>query len=344
MRCRIAVLGAGAWGTALCFPLAANGNQVRLWDKFEDHAERVERTRRNDRFLPGFTIPDTVHVTGDLDHALEDASIILLAVPTHAIREVSRQLHGRLPSSSAGPYVISAAKGLEQNTHLRMTRVIAQEVPELNQDHIACLSGPNFAVEVAAGQPSATVLGVKDSDAGRFMQDRLITGKFRVYTNPDVAGVELGGSLKNVIAIAVGIAEGMGLGYNPRAALITRGIAEIARLGHALGCNPLTFAGLSGMGDLVLTCTGEHSRNRKCGYAIGRGQSLDEFLKATGLTVEGVGTTRAARELAQNAGIDMPVTEQVYQILFGGKAPSEGVTALMTRKWKHEIEEVAQYR
>jgi glycerol-3-phosphate dehydrogenase (NAD(P)+) len=225
-----------------------------------------------------------------------------------------------------------------------MTQVIAEEMPDHPKSRLACLSGPNFAVEVARGEPSATVVGTADSETGRVLQDLLMTASFRVYTNPDIAGVELGGSLKNIIALAVGICEGMGLGYNARAAVITRGITEITRLGLALGCQPLTFAGLSGMGDLVLTCTGEYSRNRQCGLAIGSGEKLQQFLERTGYTVEGIRTTQAAREIASALKMELPITEQVYEILFNGKSPRDGVRSLMTRDRKHEIEEVVRYR
>jgi len=338
---KVAVLSAGAWGTALCFPLSENPSEVWLWVRDSERAREIQASRRNDAYLPGVELPSRIQVCSNLKHVCSGADVVFLAVPSQALREVSRSIAPILTPESV---VVSAAKGLEQDTHLRMTQVIAQEISHVAPDNIACISGPNFAIEVAMRQPTATVIGAGSPDTGRLLQEVLITPRLRVYTNPDVAGVELGGALKNVIALAVGIAEGMNLGYNARAALITRGIAEIARLGVALRCHPLTFAGLSGMGDLVLTCTGEHSRNRKCGVALGQGRRLADFLRETSLTVEGVSTAQVAREIGQRLNIDLPVTEQVYQVLFEDLSPLEAVRALMTRTRKHEIEEVAQYK
>ena len=338
---KVAVLGAGAWGTALCFPLSGNDNDIWLWDRTGSLVHAIREQRQNPRHLAGITLPEGISVTADMENAVRGAAAIIVAVPTHAFREV---LALASPAASQETVLVSAAKGIEPSSHLRMTQVIAAEFPAHPKSHIACISGPNFAIEVARREPTTTVVGAKDGDVGRLLQDILMTPSFRVYTNPDVTGVEMGGAVKNIIAIAVGIAEGMGLGYNSRAGLITRGLAEMARLGVALGAHPLTFAGLSGMGDLVLTCTGEHSRNRRCGVAVGRGESLQHFLETTQLTVEGVRTTQAVRELSLAKSIELPVTEQVYEILFAGKSPQEGVRSLMSRERKHESEEVARYR
>jgi glycerol-3-phosphate dehydrogenase (NAD(P)+) len=338
---KVTVLGAGAWGSALCFPLSGNQNEIWLWDRTGSVVESIREERQNPRHLAGITLPAGIHVTGDLREAVRGALAIIVAVPTHAFREV---LALASPCISQETAMVSGAKGIEPTTHLRMTQVIAQALPAHPQSRIACISGPNFAIEVARQEPTTTVVGAKDDDVGRLLQDILMTPAFRVYTNPDVTGVELGGAVKNIIAIAVGIAEGMGLGYNARAGLITRGLAEMARLGVALGAHPLTFAGLSGLGDLVLTCTGEYSRNRRCGVAVGRGEPLQHFLETTQLTVEGIRTTQAVRELSVAKSIELPVTEQVYEVLFAGKPPQEGVRALMSRLRKHESEEVARYR
>jgi len=338
---KVAVLGAGAWGTALSVPLSANRNDVWLWDRTPSLVSEIQDQRRNTKYLAGVSLPDGINATGDIERAVDGAGVVISAVPTHAIREV---LAMAAPLMLPGTIVVSAAKGIEPKTHLRMTQVISEVLPEHSRSHIACISGPNFAIEVARCEPTTTVVGAKDPDTGEFLQCVLMTPSFRVYTNPDVTGVEMGGAVKNIIAIAVGIAEGMGLGYNSRAGLITRGLAEMARLGVALGAHPLTFAGLSGMGDLVLTCTGEYSRNRRCGAAVGRGESLQHFLDTTHLTVEGVPTTQAVRELSLAKSIELPVTEQVYEVLFNGKAPQEGLRSLMSRERKYESEEVARYR
>ncbi|MCL5045802.1 MAG: NAD(P)-dependent glycerol-3-phosphate dehydrogenase, partial [Actinobacteria bacterium] len=243
------------------------------------------------------------------------------------------------PLLRPGTGVLSACKGLEPETLLRMTQVIAEEIPPSCLPRVAALSGPNFAVEVGHGLPTATVVASEDPAVGRTFQDALMTPRFRVYTNRDVVGVELGGALKNVIAIGVGIAEGLEVGYNAQAALITRGLAEIARLGTAVGAQPLTFSGLSGMGDLVLTCTGELSRNRRVGIDLGRGKTLDQATAGGRVVAEGVRTTRAAYSLSQQLGIRMPITEQVYHVLFNGRDPREGVMALMCRGKNTEVDE-----
>jgi glycerol-3-phosphate dehydrogenase (NAD(P)+) len=324
----------------MCFPLCSAGNDVWLWGRSKESIRDVRQRRENRKYLPGTRLPDELKATSDPEEALTGAHVVIVAVPSHSVREVAREIANLVPH---GAVLVSAAKGIEPATHLRMTQILAQEMPVHPSNLLSCLSGPNFAVEVARFEPTTTVVGVRDIQVGEFLQDVFMTSRLRVYTNPDVAGVEFGGALKNVMAIAVGIAEGMGLGYNARAGLITRGLTEMARFGQAMGCRSETFAGLSGMGDLVLTCTGVYSRNRQCGEAIGKGESLDEFLSRTRLTVEGIRTTQAVREISLAHNIEVPITEQVYQILFMGKSSREGVTALMMRGRKHEMEEVARY-
>lgn len=334
---KVAIVAAGAWGTALAIPLSEDAEDVVLWSRRAGWADEFNASRQNRSSLPGVTLPPNVRAVQDLEEVLIRAHLVILAPESAGLRDVCRRIAQICPSVP----LVSATKGLEPGSLLRMSQVIREELPERVHSHIAVLSGPNFSAEVAQGLPTTTVVASENEDVARRVQDALMTTRFRVYTNPDVVGVELGGALKNVIAFGVGISDGLGMGLNARAALITRGIAEIARLGVAMGARPLTFAGLAGLGDLVLTCTGDLSRNRRAGLAIGRGQKLREFLEETGLTVEGVPTTRAARDLSERLGVDMPITSEIYRVLFEDKSPEEGVMALMRRTKTGEIEEVA---
>lgn len=334
---KAAIVAAGAWGTALAVPLSEGAKDVVLWSRRPGWAAEFNQNRQNRYSLPGITLPSNVRAVNDLEEALSGADFVILAPESIGLRDVCRQIAEMCPPVP----LVSATKGLEPRSLLRMSQVIREELPERLHRYIAVLSGPNFSAEVARGLPTTTVVASDNEDVARQAQDALMTTRFRVYTNHDVIGVELGGALKNVIAIGVGISDGLGMGLNARAAIITRGIAEIARLGVAMGARPLTFAGLAGLGDLVLTCTGDLSRNRRAGLAIGQGRKLREFLAETGLTVEGVPTTRAARDLSERLGVDMPITAELYEVLFEDKAPQEAVMSLMSRTKTGEMEEAA---
>lgn len=332
----VAVIPAGQWGTALAIPAADNGHAVRLWSRRQGWADAVNASRQNLPYLPDVTLPENVTAHAELATALAGADLVILASASHALREVCRQIR---PLLEPRTLLLSVVKGIEPGTHLRYSEVIAQEIPEATA-RIAVLSGPNFAVEVARRMPTGTVVSSQDLTVAERVQQWLMTPRFRVYTNGDLIGVELAGALKNVMAIGVGMSEGLEMGYNANATLLTRGIREMARVGTALGANAMTFAGLAGIGDLVLTCTGLYSRNRRCGVALGRGQSLTAFLAEQKVTVEGVPTARAAMELARAASVDMPITEQIYRVLYEGLDPRAGVIALMGRGRTHEMEDL----
>lgn len=341
MKGKIAVLGAGSWGTALAVLLAKKGWLVWLWGRVEDGVEIIQHTRENQRFLPGVTIPSSVRVTADIAAALTGAELVVLSVPSQAVRGVIAQAR---PFISRGTIVVNTAKGIEIDSLLRMTEVLKQELPASMHQQIAVLSGPSHAEEVSRDLPTAIVSAAHQRQVAEYVQDVFMTPRFRVYTNPDVIGVELGGALKNIIALSAGIADGLGYGDNSKAALITRGIREISRLGVAMGAEALTFAGLSGIGDLVVTCTSMHSRNRRAGIQLGQGKSLSEVLASIGMVVEGVETTRAAYRLAEKYGVEMPITNQTYRVLFYHLDPREAVDNLMLRLKTHEVEEVVRER
>jgi glycerol-3-phosphate dehydrogenase (NAD(P)+) len=327
---RATVVGAGAWGTALADLLARNGKNVTLWAYEPDVVESINARHENTRFLAKAALHEGLRATGDLDEAIRGASLILFVTPSHVLRDIA----GRAAKSAdEGSTLVVASKGIERESLALMTDVIAEEMPGRS---VVGLSGPSFAREVVERQPTAVVAASRDADASGHVQQALSSGAFRVYTHHDVVGVELGGSLKNVMAIATGMAEGLGLGYNPRAALITRGLAEMTRLGVALGADPLTFAGLAGMGDLVLTCTGALSRNRQLGMDIGQGKRLDDALAARETVAEGVYTTQSAHALASREEIEMPIVAAVYRILFEGSDPRRAIGELMTRGLRAE--------
>ncbi len=327
---RVAVVGAGSWGTALANHLASKGDDVTLWAYEPEVVAEINQRHRNDLFLPEAPLAPSLRATGDLAAAVRGAGMVLAVPPSHAMRSV---MTGAAPLLTPGTIVVSASKGLESPGLKRMTEVLGEVLPA--GVAAVALSGPTFAREVYEGQPTAaTVAG--PPEAARQAQAVLSSPTFRLYTGDDVVGVELGGALKNVVAIAAGILEGLGLGNNPRAALITRGLAEITRLGVALGAQPLTFSGLAGMGDLVLTATGPLSRNRSLGVEIGRGATL-EAIQARRLSVaEGVGTARAAVALGERVGIEMPIAREVARVLFEGKAPRQAIADLMDRALKAE--------
>ena len=333
MTDRVAVVGAGSWGTAVAALLAPTADVV-LWAREPTLAEHIDRRHENPTYLPGIALPDGLHAVGDLRQACEHGDVVVLAVPSHGLRAV---LEKAAPAVADDAPVVSLAKGVEQGSLLRMTQVVAATLPEHRGDRIGVLTGPNLAREVAEGQPTASVIAIDDPAAADSLQQLFMTATFRVYTNPDVIGCEIAGALKNVIAIAAGIAAGLGYGDNTKAALITRGLAELARLGIALGGDPLTFSGLAGMGDLVATCTSPKSRNRHVGVELGRGRSLDEIVAETNMVAEGVKSTGAVLELAAKHGIDMPIAAMVGAVLYEGRRPADLVPSLMLREAKAEL-------
>jgi glycerol-3-phosphate dehydrogenase (NAD(P)+) len=330
---KVAVVGAGSWGTAVAALCSVNADVV-LWARHEDLATSIAATHENATYLPGIVLPDRIGTSTDLAGACTGADVVVMAVPSHGFRAV---LAEAAPAIAAGVPVISLAKGIEQGTHARMTEVIADVLPDHPTDRIGVLTGPNLAREVAEGQPTASVIAVRDDATATALQHLFMTPTFRVYTNTDVVGCEIAGALKNVIALAVGAAAGLGFGDNTRAALITRGLAELARLGVALGGNPLTFAGLAGMGDLVATCTSEKSRNRFVGFELGRGRTLDDIVTEMNMVAEGVKSTEAVLELAAQHGVDMPIATMVGAVLYEGLRAEDMVPALMLREAKPEL-------
>ncbi|MHB1127289.1 MAG: NAD(P)H-dependent glycerol-3-phosphate dehydrogenase [Bacillota bacterium] len=337
MDFKVAVLGAGSWGTALAMLLAQKKYQVWLWARREEHAASIAATRENLNFLPGVIIPESIRITARLTEAVAGAAIIVLSVPSHGVREMASLL---VPVIDRNAVVINTAKGLEPDTLMRLSQVIAQELPDGMEQQVATLSGPSHAEEVSRNIPTTVVVAARLRRVAELAQEVMMSPHFRVYTNPDVIGVELGGALKNIIALATGIIDGMGLGDNTRAALMTRGLAEIARLGMKMGAQPLTFAGLAGVGDLIVTCTSMHSRNRRAGILLGQGLSLEKTLAEVGMVVEGVRTTEAAYRLAKTYQVEMPITNEVYRVLFQGQDPSQGVANLMGRGKTQEVEEI----
>jgi glycerol-3-phosphate dehydrogenase (NAD(P)+) len=333
---RIAIIGAGAWGTALAIVLGRKQrHEVRLWAYEPEVREAIATCSTNTLFLPGYEIPKCVQVTDDFSKALNDADIVVSAMPSQHCRKLFEQMSSHL---KAGMLVVSATKGLEQTTFLRMTEVIGLTVKTHGNNHIGAMSGPSFAAEVARGDPTAIAIASKDSELAATVQREFSDTAFRVYTNDDIVGVELGGALKNVIAIAAGVCDGLGLGHNSIAGLITRGLAEMTRLATACGARAETMSGLAGLGDLVLTCTGSLSRNRTVGVELGRGRKLAEIIAGMhGMVAEGVYTTDAALQLARQHGVEMPITEQMHAILNNGKSPQDAIQELMTRSAKSEV-------
>ena len=330
---KIGVIGAGAWGTALAMLLADKGLDVTLWMYEKDLAEETARTRENRVYLPGFALPGAITVTSSLETAVKDKPIILSVVPSHTVRTVTKQYASFLAKDAV---IVSASKGIELKTLMPLSEVLGNVLPPEFHRRLCFLSGPSFAKEVALKMPTAVALASYDPDIGKKVQKVFSSACFRVYTNPDVIGVELAGSLKNVVAIAAGVLEGLGFGYNTMAALLTRGLAEMARLGVAMGGDLSTFSGLAGMGDLVLTCTGSLSRNRTLGVRLGKGETLDNIMKGTKTVAEGVKTAKAARALAKKHCIEMPIVDEVYQLLYEGKDPKRAVNDLMNRELKGE--------
>ena len=330
MRC--AVVGAGAWGTALADLLARNGHQVRLWAYERDVADSINSRHENARFLAGQKLAASLVADNDLAGALSEAELVAIATPSQLLRGIVKNARPALTDSVP---VVIASKGIERGSLSLMTDVASEELPRAT---VVALSGPSFAAEVASCQPTAVVAASSATDAAALTQRALSSAYFRVYTHTDVIGVELGGALKNVMAVATGIAEGLGLGFNARAALITRGLAEMTRLGGALGAEQSTFAGLAGLGDLVLTCTGSLSRNRAVGVEVGKGKQLDEVLAKRETVAEGVATAQSARDLAARHGVDMPIVDMVNRVLFEGQPARSAIAALMTRELRAEVD------
>ena len=332
---RIAIIGAGAWGTGLAIVLGRSGNhEVRLWAHEKEVRDSISARRINELFLPGQLIPTPVSPTGSLKEALHGAEIVVSVMPSQHCRALFQQM---VPHLKPAMLFVSATKGLEEATLLRMTEVASQVIASSFTPRIGALSGPSFAKEVARGDPTAITVASKDAELAETMQREFSDSRFRLYTNDDIVGVELGGALKNIVAIAAGVCDGLGLGHNSVAALITRGLAEITRLAIACGGRSETMAGLAGLGDLVLTCTGGLSRNRSVGVELGRGRKLPEIIAGMhGAVAEGVFTTQAAVGLARARGVEMPITEQMDAILHRGKSPAEAMHDLMTRSAKRE--------
>lgn len=336
---KIAVLGAGSWGTALAIVLGKKGYPVSLWARDITAAQTLNSERENVKYLNGCKLPDTVTVTPNLQESLEETKVVVLSVPSHAVRQVAKSIS---PYITPEMYIVNTAKGFELETLKYLSTTIEEELMPEVHDHIVVLSGPSHAEETGQGMPTAVVSTSKKRHAAEFVQDIFMSDSFRVYSNPDLIGVQLAGALKNVIALACGISDGLGFGDNTKAALMTRGIAEITRLGLKLGADVMTFAGLAGIGDLIVTCTSMHSRNRRAGIQLGQGKTLEEVLEGMGMVVEGIRTTQAAHILSKKYNVEMPITNHVYKVLFEGLDAEKAVTHLMLRGKKNEMEEIAR--
>ncbi|MBS3995405.1 MAG: NAD(P)H-dependent glycerol-3-phosphate dehydrogenase [Alkaliphilus sp.] len=334
MTIRICVIGAGSWGTALAISLSKKGHIVNMWMRNENQYSHMLTDRENIKYLPGVILPENIILYNNIYEAVKDAKIILLTISSQSIRAVIQNIKTIINKDQI---IVNASKGLENSTLLRISQVIEGEVPE---NAYVVLSGPSHAEEVCRDLPTTLVAASSKIEVAEYIQDVFISPSLRIYTNPDVVGVEVGGALKNVIAIGAGISEGLGFGDNAKAALMTRGIREVARLGQAMGAEISTFAGLSGIGDLIVTCTSMHSRNRRCGIKIGQGQKIEEAIESIGMVVEGVITTKVAYELSVKYQVEMPITTEIYNVLYQGCNAKEAVANLMIRSRTHEIEEV----
>jgi len=326
----VGVVGAGSWGTALALVLEKNSHQVTLWSSREEKAKELQRLRENSDKLPGVKIPDTIEITADMESAVKGKEVVILGVPSLYIRSTAAKM---APYVHDGQIVVNVSKGIEESTLKTMTEVISEELPGAD---VAVLSGPSHAEEVSRWIPTTVVAGAKSRKTAEILQNLFMNEVFRVYTSPDMLGIEVGGALKNVIALAAGITDGLGYGDNTKAALITRGIAEISRLGVAMGGYQETFSGLAGMGDLIVTCASRHSRNRKAGYLIGKGYKMQEAMDEVKMVVEGVYSAKAALKLAKKYDVRMPIIEQVNAVLFEEKPVEEAVRELMVRDKKIE--------
>lgn len=327
---KVSVIGAGSWGTALAILLEKNGHQVTLWSHREEEAKELAKSREHKSKLPGVEIPEGIEIIGNLESALREKDVIVFAVPSVAVRSTAKKV---APYVKEGQLIVNVAKGIEETTLMTLTDIIEEEIPGAKG---CVLSGPSHAEEVSRGLPTTCVVGAKDKETAEFLQNIFMSPVFRVYISPDILGIELGGALKNVIALAAGTADGLGYGDNTKAALITRGITEIARLGIAMGAKADTFYGLSGIGDLIVTCASKHSRNRKAGYLMGQGRNMQQAMDEVNMVVEGVYSAKAGLALSQKYKVEMPIIEQVNKVLFEGKAPTDAVRELMVRDKKIE--------
>ncbi|AEV69087.1 NAD(P)H-dependent glycerol-3-phosphate dehydrogenase [Acetivibrio clariflavus] len=332
MSKNIAIIGAGSWGTALSVLLAKSGHSVKMWSIFKEEVEMINKVREHIDKLPGVLIPNGVKATDDVEEAIDNTHLLVMVVPSHTVRTNAKEISKYVKD---GTIVVSCSKGIEEGTGLRLSEIIKQEIP---QCEIVALSGPSHAEEVGKDVPTAVVAASENIKAAEYVQDIFMSPKFRVYTNSDIIGVELGGALKNSIALCAGISDGLGFGDNTKAALMTRGITEITRLGVSMGARRETFAGLAGIGDLIVTCTSMHSRNRRAGILIGQGKSLKEAVDEVKMVVEGVVTTKAAYELAMKKDVVMPITTEAYNVLFNGKNAKQAVVDLMMRDKRNEVE------
>lgn len=332
----ISIIGAGSWGTAVAILLAKKGCNVVQWVRRKELCDSIKETKENITYLPGVVLPSNIDISSDLEYCCKRSDILVIAAPSHAVREVVQSMK---PYTNKEQIIVNLAKGIENESLMRMSQIIEEILPS---NKTAVLSGPCHAEEVARDIPTTIVSSARERKIAEYIQDVFMTPKFRVYTNPDMIGVELGGALKNIIAIGAGINDGLGFGDNTKAAIMTRGIVEISRLGGSMGAHEITFAGLSGIGDLIVTCTSMHSRNRRAGIAIGEGKSLEEVLGATNMVVEGIKTTKSAYELACRMGVEMPITQEIYNVLYNKADVKNSVINLMMRAKTHETEDIAE--
>jgi glycerol-3-phosphate dehydrogenase (NAD(P)+) len=330
---KIAVLGAGGWGTTLAILLHYNGHDVTLWEYKKNYSKILDKTRRNERYLPGIKIPKEIKILNDLDESAEKKNMIVLAVPSQYLRGVIKNISY---STIKNSILVSVAKGIENGTTMTMSEMLKDVFPSLNESQVGVISGPSHAEEVSRKIPTAVVAASSEIETSKSIQVAFITAYFRIYSSTDIIGVELGGAFKNVIAIGAGIVDGVKFGDNTKAAIMTRGIAEISRLGEVMGAHPDTFAGLSGMGDLIVTCMSRHSRNRFVGEQIGSGKKLKQVLKSMDMIAEGVETSRSVTQLSKKHNVETPIADEVYKILFEDKDPVKATTDLMTRDMKRE--------
>ena len=334
---KISVIGAGSWGTAIAFVLAENGHDCLLWARREEQSTEINKNNQNNAYLPNVTLPKNLLATSELKNAVDHGEILIIAVPTNAVRQVCAEINSLI---SEPKLFVHVSKGIEPNSLKRISELIGEEVAPENSKGIVVLSGPSHAEEVVKRHPTTVTAASTDLVAAEEIQDIFMNTYFRVYTNDDLVGVELGAALKNVIALAAGITDGLGYGDNAKAALITRGLAEISRLGVKMGAHPLTFSGLTGLGDLIVTCTSVHSRNWKAGNMLGQGQKLEDVVSGMGMIIEGVRTTKAAHQLASKYDVSMPLTEALYSVLFEDVPPKTAVDQLMNRMKKQEVEDL----
>ncbi|GGH79028.1 glycerol-3-phosphate dehydrogenase (NAD(P)+) [Pullulanibacillus pueri] len=337
MKSTIAVLGAGSWGTALAIVLADNGHRVKLWGRRKEQMDEINRNHKNSRYLPDVVLSDLIEADDEMANVVDNVDTVLIVTPTKSMRQVLGELRLHLKKPTT---IIHASKGIEPRTSKRISEIIEEELPPSILKTVVVLSGPSHAEEVSQRKPTTVTVSSKKIEEAKAVQDLFINQYFRVYTNDDLVGVEIGGALKNIIALGAGISDGLGYGDNAKAALITRGLSEITRLGIQLGAHPLTFTGLAGMGDLIVTCTSVHSRNWRAGNMLGKGSTLEETLESMGMIVEGVRTTEAAYLLSEKEGVEMPITEAIYHVLFNHKDPKDAVDELMSRDRRHEYHDI----